>query len=218
MASMIAPRLAMLSAAALLAAAPLAAQAQDKAGLMYRCTGKDGKRYYQQTIPPACYGQKMEIINAQGNVVKRIDPEAEERLKAEKAAGITKKAEQTPAEREAERRKRALLATYNSEKDIEDARTRALNENQKQVNQVEAKINEIKTRRTRYEKELAVYMEKAKGDKNASPPPVLKENISNANMDIKAQEGTLELKKKEAEQINAKYDEDKKYFREYTAR
>jgi hypothetical protein len=159
----------------------------------------------------------MEIINAQGNVVKRIDPEADERAKAAKAPEAIKKAEQTPQEREAERRKRALLATYNSEKDIEDAAPRALRENQKQVDQVQAKINEIKTRRTRYEKELAVYMEKAK-DSKATPPPVLKENISNAEMDIKAQEGTLDIKKKEAEQINAKYDEDKKYFREYTAR
>jgi hypothetical protein len=207
-----------MAAAALLAAAPLVASAQDKAGLMYRCTGKDGKRYYQQTIPPACYGLKMEIINAQGNVVKRIDPEADEKAKSAKTPEAIKKAEQTPQEREAERRKRALLATYNSEKDIEDARTRALRENQKQVDQIQGKINEIKTRRARYEKELAVYMEKAKGDKNASAPPVLKENISNADMDIKAQEGTLDLKKKEAEQINAKYDEDKKYFREYTAR
>src|SRR5206468_2514841 len=143
-----------------------------------------------------------------------IDPEADKRLEAEKAAnaGGAKKTEQTPAEREAERRKRALLATYNTEKDIEDARARALNENQKQVSQVETKINEIKTRRARYEKELAVYMEKAKGDKNAAPPPVLKENITNADMDIQAQEGLLAQKRKETDQINAKYDEDKKYF------
>jgi len=220
MASTITPRLAIVAAAALLAAAPLATLAQDKAGLMYRCTGKDGKRYYQSTIPPACYGLKMELINAQGNVVKRIDPEAVEREKAEKAAAAAanKKPEQTQAEREADRRKRALLATYNSEKDIEEARARALRDNQNQVNQVVAKINEIKTRRGRYEKELAVYTEKAKTDKNVSPPQVLKDNITNTEMDIRAQEGLLAAKRKEAEQINAKYDEDKKYFHEITAR
>src|SRR5260221_1764438 len=94
MASMNSSSLAMLSALDLRGAPPLAAQAQDKAGLMYRCTGKDGKRYYQSTIPPACYGLKMDLINSQGNVVRRIDPEADERLKAEKTAGVTKKAEQ----------------------------------------------------------------------------------------------------------------------------
>ncbi len=214
------PRLALITTAALLAAAPLFAAAQDKAGLMYRCTGKDGKRYYQSTIPPACYGMKMEMINSQGNVVKRIDPDAAEQDKAAKAAAATanKKPEQTPQEREAERRKRALMATYNSEKDIEDARARALRDNQAQVDQVQTKINEIKTRRARYEKELAVYMEKVKENKNAQPPAVLKDNISNADMDIKAQEGLLAVKRKEAEQINARYDEDKKYFREITAR
>ncbi len=222
MASITVSRTVTLIAAALLAASPLAASAQDKGfGLTYRCVGKDGKKYYGSTIPQPCYGQKMELINAQGNVVKRIDPDADEQAKANKAATgtATKKTEQTPAEREAERRKRALLATYNNEKDIDDARARALRDNQNQVNQVEAKINEIRTRRARYEKELAVYLDKAKGDKNAPPPPpVLKENIGNADMDIKAQEGLLEAKRREAEQINAKYDEDKKFFREITAR
>src|ERR1051326_489450 len=127
MATMIGPKAAVLAAAALLAA-PLAAQAQDKQGLTYRCKGTDGKRYYGQTIPPQCYGQPMELINSQGNVVKRIDPQADEQAKANKAAGAmaNKKVEQTPAEREAERRKRALLATYSTEKDIEEARARAL--------------------------------------------------------------------------------------------
>jgi len=220
MASMIGPKAVMIAVAALLAA-PLAALAQDKPGLTYRCTGTDGKRYYGSTIPPRCYGQPLELINAQGNVVKRIDPQADEKAKADKAgaAMASKKPEQTAAEREAERRKRALLATYSSEKDIEDARARALRDNQKQINQVQAKINEIKTRRARYEKELAVYMDKSKSDRNAPPPPpVLKENIGNADMDIRAQEGLLAAKQREAEQINAKYDEDRKFFREITAR
>jgi hypothetical protein len=209
-----------MAAAGLLAAAPLFALAQDKAGLTYRCLGKDGKKYYGSTIPQPCYGQKMELINAQGNVVKRIDPDAAEQDKAQKAAAAlaNKKPEQTPAEREADRRKRALLATYNNEKDIEDARARALRENQNQVSQVEAKINELKTRRARYEKELAIYTEKAKTDKNVTPPQVLKDNITNADMDIKANEGVLAARRKEAERINAKYDEDRKYFHEITAR
>lgn len=216
MASITGSKAALIVAAAALLVAPLAAQAQDRPGLTYRCKGKDGIRYYGSTIPPQCYGQPLELINSQGSVVKRIDPEADEKAKAEKAAAMaSKKPEQSAAEREAERRKRALLATYSSEKDIEDARARALRENQHQVGQVEAKINEIKQRRARYEKELAVYMAK---DSKAAPPPVLKENISNTEMDIRAQEGLLAAKRKEAEQINAKYDEDKKYFREITAR
>ena len=209
-----APKLAMLAAAALLAA-PLVAEAQDKTGLTYRCKAKDGKRYYGSTIPPQCLGEPIEQLNAQGMLVRRIDPAGDEKARAAKAAEATKKVEQSAADREAQRRKRALLATYTSEKDIENARARALADNQKAASQFEQKIAEIKQRRARYEKELAVYLEKK--DKG-NPPPVLKENISNADMDIQAQEGLLAQKRKEVETINAKYDEDKKYFKEITGR
>ena len=67
------PITAMFAAAALLSS--LAAHAQQKEQYTYRCTGKDGKKYYGQTIPPPCLGQPMELINKQGLVVKRIDPE-----------------------------------------------------------------------------------------------------------------------------------------------
>ena len=209
-----APKLAMLAAAALLAA-PLVAEAQDKGGLTYRCKAKDGKRYYGSTIPPQCLGEPIEQLNAQGMLVRRIDPAGDEKTRAAKAAEATKKVEQSAADREAERRKRALLATYTSEKDIEDARARALVDNQKAASQFEQKIAEIKQKRARYERELAVYLEKK--DKG-NPPPVLKENISNADTDIQAQEGLLAAKKKEVETINAKYDEDKKRFKEVTGR
>src|SRR6478672_3423669 len=55
--------------AAALAFAPLAADAQSAA--TFRCQGKDGKKYYGNTIPPQCYGRLVEQINAQGFVVKR---------------------------------------------------------------------------------------------------------------------------------------------------
>ena len=41
--------------AAAFALAPLAAEAQS-----YRCTGKDGKKYYGQAVPPQCLGQPVE--------------------------------------------------------------------------------------------------------------------------------------------------------------
>jgi hypothetical protein len=57
--------LATLAAAALLLA-PLAAGAQGKDGLTYRCTGKDGKRYYGSTIPRQCLGERIPFGEAAG--------------------------------------------------------------------------------------------------------------------------------------------------------
>jgi hypothetical protein len=112
------------------------------------------------------------------------------------------------------RRNRALLATYTSEKDIEEARSRALREHQKQVQEVVTRIDGIKKRQARFEKDLAVYKDAGKG----APPPRLQEEISNAEIDLKAQQSLLDAKKKEAATINARYDEDKRRYQEATGK
>jgi hypothetical protein len=187
--------------------APTFAQAQ----ATYRCAAKDGKKYYGSTIPPQCYGRPVELINSQGLVIKRIDPEGEEKERAEKAANVVKKKEEDTVSKEETRRNRALLATYTSEKDVEDARRRALAENGQAVKDVETKIDTLKKTRAKYEKELEFYVDK-KG--KAKPPAKLSEDIKNADFDLKVQEELLATKKKEVVGINAKYDEDKKRFAE----
>jgi hypothetical protein len=112
--------------------------------------------------------------------------------------------------REETRRNRALLATYTSEHDIEDARRRALADNEKQVKEVEQKIEQIKKTRAKYEKELEFYQDKKSG--KTSPPAKLSTDIKNTEIDQKAQEELLAAKKKEVSAINTKYDEDKKRF------
>jgi hypothetical protein len=202
-------RITLLGACALLVA-PLVAHAQ----LTYRCAGKDGKKYYGSTIPPQCFGRVVEQLNAQGHVVKRIDPEGEEKERAEKAAAAQKTKEEEAASREEGRRNRALLATYTSERDIEEARSRALADNQKAVQEIEQKIEALKKRRAGYEKELEFYPADKKG--KAKPPAKLTEDIKNAEIDLKAQEELLAAKKKEVSSINAKYDEDKKRYVQLT--
>lgn len=200
----------MMAAACALLIAPLVAQAQ----VTYRCTTKDGKKYYGSAIPMQCMGHPIEQLNAQGLVVRRIDPEGEEKARADKEAAAAKNREEEAASREEMRRNRALLATYTSERDIEDARQRALAENQKAVREVETKIEAIKKRRAGYDKEMEFYKDNKKGTSN--PPAKLVEDIKNAEIDLKAQEGLLSSKKKEVDGINAKYDEDKKRYAQLT--
>jgi hypothetical protein len=191
-------------AVALITAAPLLAQAQ---AMTYRCTAKDGKKYYGSAIPSQCLGSPIEVLNSRGMVVKRIDQAAEERARAAKAAAESAgKHEQSIAERDEERRNRALLATYTSVKDIEDARTRALRENAVQAGRFEQRIKELRTRRARYEKELDTYKKAGKASNT------VEDNIKNDDLEIAAQEELLSSKKHEVGGINAKYDEDKKRY------
>ena len=204
-------QLATLTVVALLAA-PFEALAQQGGPVTYRCTAADGKKYYGSTIPRQCFGQKIEELNARGMVVKRYDAEGDDKSKAEKEANAAKKREQDTHFKEESRRNRALLATYTSEKDLEDARKRALAENQRAVAEVQGRIAGIKKDQIRLTKELEFYSGKNK------PPARLNEEISNAEIDLRAQEGLLEAKKKEVDVINAKYDDDRQRYRQLTGK
>ena len=201
----------LVCAAALAAAASFAAQAQPAS--TFRCVAADGKKYYGNTVPPQCYGRLVEQLNSQGMVIKRIDPDAKALSEKELEAKAKEKAEKDKREaasRESTRRDRALLATYTSEKDIEEQRGRALADNQKAVRESEQRVAELKKRRATFDKELEFYQDKKSG--KAAPPPKLSNDIRNAEIDLKAQEDLLAAKRKEVSVINAKYDEDKKRF------
>jgi hypothetical protein len=187
--------------------APLAADAQS-----YRCISKDGKRYYGSTIPAECFRRRVEELNSQGMVVRRIDPEGAEKERRAKEAADAKKREEDFAAREVVRRNNALLATYTSEKDIDEARARALAENAKAIQDVESYIESIRTRQSDYQKELDSY----KGKDEA--PARLRDDIKNGEDDLKAQQQLLEVKKRDADTINARYDDDKKRYSALTVR
>jgi chromosome segregation ATPase len=197
------PKIALL--AATLALLPFAADAQS-----YRCVAKDGKKYYGSAIPSQCLGQPVEQLNAQGMVVKRYDAQASAADRAKKEAEEEERKKREVVSKEEGRRNRALLATYTSEKDIEQARSRALTDNQAAVKDIEGKIAAINKRKADLQKELDFYQGKNK------PPAKLAQDIKNADFDIKTQEELMASKKKEVDLINARYNEDKKRYSELT--
>ena len=197
-----------IAAAALAAGiilAPLAAEAQS-----YRCVGKDGKKYYGQAIPPQCLGQPVEQLNAQGMVVKRIDAAASAAEREKKAADEEERKKREAVSKEEGRRNRALLATYTSEKDIDQARARALKDNEAAMKDIERRIEALKKRQGDLKKELEFYQGKNQ------PPAKLQQDIKSTEFDILTQQDLLDKKKKEVQQINARYDDDKKRYNELT--
>jgi len=173
-----------------LAALPLAAFAQS-----YRCVGTDGKKYYGSSVPPQCTGQPVEQLNDQGLVVKRFNAAASADERAKKEAEEADRKKRESLAKDQGRRDTALLASYTSEKDIEIARARALENDQRSVKEIEDRIAALKKRR--------------------STP---NEDVKGIDSDLKVQESQLAAKKKEMDTINTKYDEDKKRFIEITKR
>jgi len=190
-----------IAIATALAAVPLASEADT-----YRCIAKDGKRYYGSIIPAECQGRAVELLSAQGVVVRRIDPEGAEKERLAKEASQARRRQEESAARETLRRNQAILATYSSEKDIEDARARALTEHAKATQLVENRLDSLRSQHAGYEKDLESY--KGKGE----PPSILRENLKVVETDLEAQQQLLDLRKREFEAINARYDDDKKRY------
>ena len=185
--------------------APLAAEAQS-----YRCTGKDGKKYYGQAVPPQCLGQPVEELNAQGMVVKRYDAAASAAEREKKVAEDEERKKREIISKEEGRRNRALLATYTSEKDIEQARARALTENEAAIKDIERRIGGLKKRQDEIKKEMDFFQGKNK------PPAKLEQDMKSAEFDIKTQEQLIATKKREVATINQRYDDDKKRYLDLT--
>jgi hypothetical protein len=190
-----------------LALAPAAAQER-----MYKCVDARGKVYYTQVPPPECLGRDTQELNKSGTLIRRnpaaipLSPAQEQAREAERR----KKIEDEERSKEERRKNLALLNTYSSEKDIEDARTRALTEAQGAIEDTERRIAGAQKRRQELEAEKEFYVKK--------PMPFkLKQEITNNEIEIRNQTALLDAKKKEISTINAKYDEDKRRYVELTS-
>jgi hypothetical protein len=194
----------MLLCSTLLAVAPAAAQER-----MYKCVDARGKVYYTQVPPPECLGRDTQELNKSGTLIRRnpaaMTPAQEQAREAERR----KKLEDEERSREERRKNLALLNTYSSEKDIEEARARSLAETQGAIADTERRIEGAQKRHKELESEKEFYVKK--------PMPFkLKQEIANNEIEIKNQIVLLDAKKKEISTINAKYDEDKRRYIELT--
>jgi hypothetical protein len=125
--------------------------------------------------------------------MKRIDPQASADERAKKEVEEAERKKQEALNKDQSRRDQALLATYGSEKDVEDMRRRALEDNQRLIGQTEAKIAALKERAAK------------------SPGAGVQD-------ELKQQQDLLETKNKEQQAINAKYDDDRKRYLQLTGR
>lgn len=183
----------------------------------YRCVTKAGRKYYGSTIPPQCTGELVEALSGQGMVLFRIEPPLTPEQKAAKEAEEQKAAEAEAARAEAQkqaevqaRRDRALLQTYADESDIERVRQRALASNHEAAAQVEARIAQLRQRQA----QLARQSEKYKDE--SEMPEKLKQDVKAVAYDLSLQEQLLQSRKREAAEINARYDEEKRKYHELT--
>ena len=176
---------------------------------MYKCVDAKGKVYYTQTPPNECLGRETEELSRQGRVTKRSEAALTADQLAAKEEERKKQAELAAAAREEKRKSQALLNTYPTEKDLEEARSRALKENEAAIRDTEKHIAGAEKRKKDLDAEKEFFVKKPM-------PPKLLQDVKSNETELKNQRELLEAQKKQTASINARYDEDKRRFLELT--
>jgi hypothetical protein len=189
-----------LAVLALIFAAPLHATT-------YKWIDDQGIVHYTDKIPPEALNKGNVELNKQGLPIKKTDPAlTPEQRKAREAEEA--RAQQVAKDRAlVERRDRALLATYTTEGEIDLARTRAVSTIDAQVQSATAYSATLSKRKLDVEGKKA-----ALGDKPI--PPVLEREAAAINDELAKQADLIAAKQKEIIVVTARYDADKKRWKE----
>ncbi len=187
---------ALLGAAALLATVSLNAEAK-----LYKWVDENGTTHYGETIPPQYADRNVQTFD-KGRVHKP-DAKARDKDASQRARGLT------PEQEQAERRDNALLNTYSSEKEIDLARDRNLQ-------QVEARISSYATLlKSAQDNLLSLQQERERLVKQGrNIPKSLEEDLVDAQNRIAKFQTDLDNSNEELATVKAKYAADKARYRE----
>lgn len=170
---------------------------------LYKWVDENGTTHYGETIPPEYANRDTKKLE-KGRLVDHKD--TFDSIKAKSAT------EETPADKaalEARRRDDALLNSYTTEKEIDLARDRNLL-------QVEARINSYATVLKSAQASLDdLHKERDARTKNGQKiPQSLTDDIAAAESRIEKLKKDLEASQKESDAVKARYEADKRRFRE----
>lgn len=186
----------LMSAAALCAAISLNAEAK-----LYKWVDNNGTTHYGETIPPE-YANKDAMKLEKGRIEKREDKHANP-----KAALKDPVAER--ARIEAERHDNALINTYSSEKEIDLARDRNLQQVEARTGSYTTLLKSAKENQTQLQREAEGLTKQGR-----NIPKSLEEDLVGAQARINKLQTDLDNSLKENEAVRARYEAEKVRYRE----
>lgn len=172
-------------------------------------TNDNGVRECGASVPPEHSQKRIEIVNERGLVVKVIPAaKTKEQLAEEReAARIQKELEEQ--RKEQARLDTILLNAYTTERDLILARDNNLKAVESQVDISKGNLRVLKDTLGELQKEAANYERSGK-----KPPEKLLKEIEEAKVQIQTKQKYVDIKQKEKEEMQARYDRDLKRFRE----
>jgi len=197
-------------ATTLLAVAMLLAGAGEARAATYKWVDEKGVVHYTDKMPPEAVDKAIVELNKQGVPIKKTD----QALTPEQRRAIELDAErQRGAERAREeiaRRDRALVSSYTSEAEIDLARNRSLQTINNVILSAQAFSEQLNKRK--------VDVEARKAESQGKPVvAVLDRELESIELELARQADVIAQKQRETTAITAKYDADKKRWRELVA-
>ncbi len=195
----------------LFASSALLAQGAAAQARIFCCQDDKGTKVCGDFLPPVCQGRAYEERDGKGFIAKQVEAPLTPEQQARRDAEAAKKAEDAKKAAEERRRNLALLATYSNEKDINAARDRALAEVEKNRKQAQVRLDEANKKKKKIDADREFY-------KGKPLPEDVKAQIRDNEKEIAAQTAGVAAKVKEAEEVRAKFAEERKRYLELTGK
>jgi hypothetical protein len=176
----------------------------------YKWVDDKGVVHYTDKIPAEAVNKGNVELDKNAVPIRRTDPPLTPEQRRAKTEEDARQQQLTKDRELVERRDRALLATYTVESEIDLARNRALSTIDAQVQSSSAYSATLSKRKAELEAKKA-----ALGDK--AVPPVMERELANIIAELAKQNDLVATKQKEILAVNAKYDADKKRWKELRA-
>lgn len=178
---------------------------------IYKWVDEHGVTHYGQVIPTEYRDQAAAEMNKRGMTVNRIDPSAtpEQRRAVEERAMRAKEEQKRLFEQR--RRDTALMHTYSSAREIDDARERSLGLPQQALKGLEPRQKKVQERLDSLTKQ-AGELEKA----GKPVPEFLKEDTAEHKQELDAMRAERERHEMQIAGIRARFDADKQRYMELT--
>ncbi len=192
-----------VAAVALFCALSAAASAQPS---IFVCSDAKGRTISGDRPPAECVGAIREL-RSDGSVRRVIEPPLTPEQKAARAAEEKRQREEAERQRARMRKDLALLETYASEEEIENARARALATRQALIERATRRMEEHKRERKKLDNEAEFYAKRELPDK-------LKRAFEGNAALMRSEEKIIAEARAEMQRINERFDAERKRWRE----
>lgn len=192
-----------IAAAVLLGALAAAASAQQS---IFVCSDAKGRTISGDRPPAECVGAIREL-RSDGSVRRVIEPPLSAEQKAARAAEEKRQREEADRQRAQMRKDLALLETYASEEEIENARARALATRQALIERATRRMEEHRRERKKLDSEAEFYAKREMPDK-------LKRAFEGNAALMRSDEKIIADSRAEMQRINERFDGERKRWRE----